>query len=353
MRSNDRWLGPIFCSPALLLLTFSVALPFMIAVGITFTDQRLLSPNDTRFVGFDNYQRLLALDILAIPKVQDDVPATDGSAADDGGVVALRKVLRSRAGYEGYRRLTSIDVGTTSYAIVATDPIFYRSLVNTFRFVAMVIPLQCGLALLLALLVNQRFPGRTIFRTIYFAPVVTSMVVVAVMWTLLYNTDEGLVNQGIQWFAGGSVNGPAWLNDERYAMPAVAIMSAWQGAGFQMLIFLAGLQSIDPVLYEAARMDGANTWQRFRHVTLPGLRNTMVFIIISTTIYAFGLFTQIDVMTQGGPNDSTSTLVFHAVRTGYREQDVAYGSTVAVIFFIVVLSITLFQRVISERKDES
>ncbi|MEO1339453.1 MAG: sugar ABC transporter permease, partial [Myxococcota bacterium] len=146
-------------------------------------------------------------------------------------------------------------------------------------------------------------------------------------------------------------NGVDWLGDERFALLAVVIMSAWQGAGFQMLIFLAGLQSIDPILYEAAKMDGANAWHRFRHVTWPGLHNTTIFVVISTTIAAFGLFTQIDVMTQGGPSDSTSTLIYHAVRTGFREQDVAYGSAVAVVFFCMVLAVTLVQRALGDRDE--
>ena len=123
-------------------------------------------------------------------------------------------------------------------------------------------------------------------------------------------------------------------------------MSAWQGAGFQMLVFLAGLQSIPAEQYEAATLMGANAWQRFIHVTLPGLRNTIIFVLVSTTLLAFGLFTQVDVMTSGGPLDSTSTVVYHAVRTGFREQDIGYGSTITLVFFLVVLAVSLLQRVL-------
>ena len=337
-------MGAVFCVPALALLAFSIALPFIVAVGVTFTDQRLLSPNATRFVGLDNYAQLLSVDIIHVPAVVD--PKTGERTYE-----RLRTVLRRKEGYRGFRRLVAFEASSGRYAVVARDPIFYRSIFNTLLFVAWVIPLQCGLALALALLVNQQFPGRTFFRALYFAPVVTSMVVVSIVWSLLFNTHEGLINQGLVFLSGGLIDKVDWLGDERFAMLAVVIMSAWQGTGFQMLIFLAGLQSIDPVLYEAAKMDGAGRWERFIHVTLPGLRNTTVFVLISTTIAAFGLFTQVDVMTRGGPNDSTSTLIFHAVRSGYREQDIAYGSTIAVVFFVLVVSIALLQRVLTERGE--
>jgi multiple sugar transport system permease protein len=129
-------------------------------------------------------------------------------------------------------------------------------------------------------------------------------------------------------------------------------MSAWQGAGFQMLVFLAGLQSISPELYEAATLMGANAWQRFVHVTLPGLRNTIIFVVVSTLLLAFGLFTQVDVMTQGGPLDSTTTVVYHAVRTGFRQQDIGYGSTIAMVFLGIVLLVSVLQRVFVARGEK-
>lgn len=125
-------------------------------------------------------------------------------------------------------------------------------------------------------------------------------------------------------------------------MWSIIIMSVWQGAGFQMILFLAGLQGIPEQLYEAASIDGAGAWQKFRSITLPGLRNTSIFIFI--TIAAFQLFTQVFVMTNGGPDDATSTIAFHMVRTGFREQDIAYTSTISVVFFLIILAITFVQR---------
>lgn len=332
--------GAWFVAPAVALLMFSVVVPFLVAVGITVTDQRLLSPNDTEFVGLDNYERLFAVTVVT-------VPTTD----EEGAPVRLRDVLRADDRYRGYRPLVELPAGGARFVIVARDPVFYRSLFNTFAFVVLVIPLQCGTALGLALLVNQRLRGRTWFRAAFFSPVVTSMVVVSIVWAFLYNQNSGLINQVLGLLSGGLLQPVDWLGDHRFAMPAIVVMSAWQGAGFQMLIFLAGLQSIDPRLYEAAQLDGANAWQRFRYVTLPGLRNTTLFVVISTTLAAFALFTQVDVMTGGGPDDATSTLIFHAVRSGFREQDVAYGSTIAVAFFVLVLGVALVQRTLGESAD--
>jgi multiple sugar transport system permease protein len=201
-------------------------------------------------------------------------------------------------------------------------------------------------ALGLAILVNQKVRGRIFFRTVYFAPVVTSMVVASIVWAFMLNTDRGMLNEVLRSVLGDPNAGPDWLGDRHYALPAIAVMSAWQGAGFQMLVFLAGLQSISPEQYEAATLMGANAWQRFVHVTLPGLRNTIIFVAVSTTLLAFGLFTQVDVMTSGGPLDSTTTVVYHAVRSGFKQQDVGYGSTITLVFFVIVLGMSVLQRLL-------
>ena len=214
-------------------------------------------------------------------------------------------------------------------------------MINNFLFALIVVPLQSGLALLLAMLINQKdIKGINVFRTIYFSPVVTSMVVVSVVWVFLYS-QEGLINQFFSIFGLGPFD---WLTSPQSALIAIIIMSIWQGVGFQMVIFLAGLQGIPDVLYEAASIDGAGMLRKFWNVTIPQLRNTIIFVAISTTILAFRLFTQVDVMTSGGPQDATTTVVYHAVEQGFRNQRIAYGSAISVIFFLVVLVIALLQR---------
>jgi multiple sugar transport system permease protein len=219
-----------------------------------------------------------------------------------------------------------------------------RSLVNNFFFAIVVIPLQSAIGLLLALVVTQKLRGENFFRTMYFAPVVTSMVVVATVWRYLYDVNNGLVNAMIQAASFGLIQPVNWLGDPGVAMWAIIIMSVWQGAGFQMMLFVAGLQQIPEERYEAASIDGANAWQKFLYITIPGLRNVMVFNFIIITIAAFQLFDQVLVMTNGGPDNATSTVVFHMFKNGFREQDIAYASTIAVVFFLIILFINYFQR---------
>lgn len=334
-----------FAAPAILLFILFVVLPMLLAAGATLTNHRLMSPEPTRYIGLDNYRRLLALNVAVIDPVRD---ARGEVVRDEEGVrfPTWRQIRKQRPDLEGYREAFGLDVGQSRIVLAASDPLFYRSLINTFLFAALVLPLQCGVALGLAMLVNQRVRGRIFFRTVYFAPVVTSMVVASIVWAFMLNTDRGMLNELLRGLIHDPNAGPDWLGDSHYALPAIALMSAWQGAGFQMLVFLAGLQSISPELYEAATLMGANGWQRFVHVTLPGLRNTIIFVLVSTTLLAFGLFTQVDVMTSGGPLDSTSTVVYHAVRAGFKEQDVAYGSTITLVFFVIVLALSALQRIL-------
>ncbi|ONI91122.1 ABC transporter permease [Saccharothrix sp. ALI-22-I] len=277
-------------APAVLLLLVFVVIPIGLAFVLAFTSARLVSPTPARFVGLRNF------------------------------------------------------------AMLAEDPVFLRSVLNTFVFAALVVPVQAGVALGLALLINARFRGTNFFRTVYFIPVVTSMVVVSIVWTLLYQKD-GLLNRIIEAVTFGQVEGPDWLNDPSTSLAAIVFMSVWQGAGFHMIIWLAGLQTIPADLYEAASIDGVSRWTRFRYVTWPGLRATRTFVLITITIAAFSLFTQVNVMTQGGPLDSTTTLVYQAVRSGYQQQQTAYASAISLVFFVLVLIVSLAQRYLTREKD--
>lgn len=288
---RERRTGLAMASPALILLLLFLVIPVLLAFWLSFTNARLISPNPPRFVGLDNFVRAFT-----------------------------------------------------------ADPVFLRSTLNTFLFAAVVVPVQAGLGLALAVLVNQKVRGVTAFRVIFFVPVVTSIVVVSILWKFMYQSD-GLINSFIDTVTFGAWNGTAWLNDPSTALGAIIVLSIWQAVGFHMLIWLSGLQTIPEELYEAARMDGATPWQQFTNVTWPGLRSTMVFVLVTITIAALGLFVQIDVMTQGGPVNSTTTLVYHAVRKGYREQETGYGATISLIFFVIVLIIALVQRYLTRDKD--
>ncbi|MFJ3106778.1 carbohydrate ABC transporter permease [Streptomyces sp. NPDC086835] len=275
----------LFSAPAVALLALFLVFPFASAVVLSFSNQRLSSPLPVEFTGLENYRRIFA------------------------------------------------------------DPQFWRAFSNNALFAAIVVPVQTAAALGLAVLVNRQLPGRLFFRTVYFLPTVTVMAVAAVVWKLLLLPESGLVNGFLGTVTFGNFQ-PGWLSSTSWAMPAIVVTSIWQGVGFQMVIFLAGLQAIPASLYEAARMDGAGPWQQFRHVTLPGLRNTMIFVINVTAIFAFRLFDQVYLMPQfpGGPLDSTRTMMLELLQTGYNRRMIGQAAAIAVVFFLFVLAVTFVQR---------
>lgn len=275
----------LLLSPALALMLLFLILPFVLTVVFSFTDQRLVpNPNvPTEMIGWRNYDRIFA---------NED---------------------------------------------------FVRTLLNTAYFTVLVVPLQCGLGLAVAMLINTKLAGRQLFRGVYFLPTVISMVVVSVIWFSLFQMG-GFFNTALTTLTGGLVNPVDWLANPTTAMPAIVLMSAWQGFPFQMVVYLAGLQSINHDLYEAARLDGANRFNEFWHVTMPGLLNTHILVIMTTTILAFKLFTQVELLTKGGPSGVTDTLVRFIYLTGFRQGKVGIAAAAAVCFFLIVLAISLVQR---------
>lgn len=288
-RGREGLTGALMVSPAVLLLIVFFFVPVGLCFALAFTNARLISPEPARIIGFENFSRLFS------------------------------------------------------------DPLFWKSLRNTLYFAVVVVPLQAGFALLLALLVNAKIRGVNIFRTLYFVPVVTSIVVVSILWRFMYQPD-GLVNNLLQTLSFNVVHGTDWLNNPTAAMPAIMFMSIWQAVGFHMVIWLSGLQTIPGELYEAAELDGADKWQQFRYITWPGLKATRTFILVTITIAALSLFSQINIMTQGGPLDRTATVVFQAVRVGYGQQETAYASTISLVFFVLVLAVSLVQRYLTREK---
>lgn len=274
-------------APAAILMLVFLIVPIILTLSLAFTDARLISPTPAKFIGLNNFNRLFASNT------------------------------------------------------------FWHSLLNTVIFALVIVPVQSACALGLAVLVNAKVRGTNFFRTVYFLPVVTSMVVVSMLWMFMYQ-QNGLINALL---AKVGITGPDWLNDPNTALFAIILMSAWQAMGFHMVIWLSGLQTISADLYEAASLDGAGTWQKFVHVTWPGLKQTRTFILITITIAAFSLFTQVQIMTQGGPLDSTSTLVFLAVRTGFQQQQTGYASAMSLVFFVLVLAVSLVQRFLTRDKD--
>ncbi len=282
---GQRNLASWFVAPAALLLLAFMLLPFVLAVAISFTNLRLGSPLPVEWTGLRAYQRLFQ------------------------------------------------------------DQTFGRALLNNLLFASVVVPLQTLLALALAVLLNQPVRGITIFRTVLFMPVIFPLSLLSVVWVLLLAPGpDGTINALLTTVSLGAWQPRDFLNDAIWALPSVMLVSIWQGTGFQMIVLLAGMQSIPKQLYEAAAGDGAGAWQRFRHVTLPQLRNSLVFVMIVTSILSFRVFDQVRIMTRGGPSDASTTVIFEAVRAAFDRAQVSRGAAMTVVFFLIVLTLTMLQR---------
>ena len=342
-----------FALPGFGLIMLFIAIPFFFAFYLSLTNQRLISPNPTEFVGLSNYDRLLSISVLSIEPEMDDAGQVVRDDTGEAQYPRVRTFTRNNPDYPQYagmREWFRWHWGETAKVVVATDVVFWKSLRNTLMFVLVVAPVQGGLALCLALLINQRLRGINFYRAIYFMPVVVSIVVVSLLFRFIYDGNDGLLNNILGFLSFGFFEGRDWLGSENTALGAIMGMSIWQAVGFHMVIWLSGLQTISPTLYEASSIEGASKWQTFRYVTWPGLRNTAVLVLIVITMQAFALFAQIDVMTRGGPLDSTTTIVFQAVERGYGKQDISGGSAISVILFVLVLTISLIQRFLTRER---
>jgi len=294
-RRSSSSSGPalLFAAPSLIGLLLFVALPFVLAIVLAFTNLRLGSPLPLEYVGLEQFRRIFA------------------------------------------------------------DEAFHRALINNAIFALLVVPLQTVLALMLALVLNRRLAGMAWFRTLFFMPVVFPLSLVAVVWVLIFAPGPGgMMNAALDTVTFGAWAPRDFLHDPQLALPAIMLTSIWQGMGFQMVIILAGLQAIPRELYEAARIDGASQWNQFLHVTLPQLRNTLIFVVLVTTILAFRLFDQVQIMTQGGPHYATTTAMYEAVQSAFERQQVARGSAITVVLFVVVLLITALQRRLLRQERE-
>lgn len=242
--------------------------------------------------------------------------------------------------YQVMRPDNIIFSGLKNYSKLFKDKNFWQGLQNTVYFTLLVVPFQTSLALALAVLVSARKKGVSVFRTMYFSPQVTSMVVIAILWIILYNSNpsSGLINALLVKLGMKPIN---FLNDPKTAMNAIIFMSAWQGAGYQMMIFLAGLNGIPSDQYEAASVDGANKVQQFLFITLPGLANTIKYVLMITLIQAMKLFTQPYIMTHGGPQNRTKTLVYYIYEQGFQKGNFGYACAVAAIFFFIVVGLSM------------
>jgi multiple sugar transport system permease protein len=231
-------------------------------------------------------------------------------------------------------------VGLANYQTAMTDSVFQRALVNTLIYTVAVVIFQVVLALLLAALINHSFPGVGLFRSAYFLPVVTSLVVVSTVWKIMYHTDNGLINSVLR---TASLPPQPWLISPDLALWSIVIIGVWKEVGFSMLILLGGLQSIPGDLYESAAIDGASSWTAFWRITLPLLRRALLFVVVFSTINAFKIFIPIYVITDGGPADSTQTLVFYIFQSAFRYYKLGYAAALSFLLLGLVLILTAAQ----------
>ncbi|HEU7700039.1 TPA: sugar ABC transporter permease [Streptococcus pneumoniae] len=285
---KDNILGYSFLAPALILLGIFLVIPVGMVIYYTFTDYYLLTPDERKFVGFENFIRL------------------------------------------------------------TKDPIFLKSFLNTLKFVVWIIPVQLGAALGMALIVNKKRKGNMFFKVAFFAPVVMSLVVISILWLYLLNPNSGLLNAILN--KVGIASQP-FLTSPKQAMYAIVFVSAWQGAGYQMLLFLGGMQNIPQDVYEAAELDGFSKWAQFRYITMPLLKPTALFVLLTTLISAFKLIVQPMVMTQGGPLNSTITMVYYIYQQGFTDRLVGYSSSIALVFTTLIGMINLVQRRVLKEDD--
>ena len=289
-KRDERVAAYIFVAPAVILLIAFLVVPMIYTVYFSGFKYQIMRPDAMKFIGFENYQKLFS------------------------------------------------------------DKNFWLAIKNTVYFTVIVVPCQCALALALALLVSKKFRGVAVFRTMYFAPQLTSMVVISVLWSVLYNANPntGLINSILVSLGMSPIK---FLSDANTAMNSIIFMSAWQGAGYQMMIFLAGLQGIPRDQYEAASVDGATKFKQFLYITLPGLKGTIKYVIMITMIQAMKLFTQPYIMTQGGPKNSTKTLVYYIYTQGFQKGNFGYACSIAAVFFVIVVCMSMAMKKVTAATD--
>jgi sn-glycerol 3-phosphate transport system permease protein len=238
-------------------------------------------------------------------------------------------------------------VGLENYQVMLDDPVFWKALTNNLWFAGATIPLSIGLALVMALWVNERIAGRTFLRMAYFTPTVLPMIAVANIWLFFYTPQYGLLEQLSGALGFGSHN---WLGSPSTALGAVTLVAVWKEAGFFMIFYLAALQSLNPSLREAAAIEGASRWYFFRRVQWPLLMPTTLFVLINCVINAFRMVDHLFVLTRGGPDNASTLLLYHLYEVGFSFWDTGYASALTMVIIVALVGVTLLQFFVLDRK---
>lgn len=239
-------------------------------------------------------------------------------------------------------------VGLQNFFKLFQDRLFFKSIINTLTFLVIHIPLQIVIALFLAEVLNQKIFVRGFFRAAYFLPVVISGVVVTFVWQQLYGFDTGVINRLLVNIGLGKVG---WLTNPDIAMPSIALMATWKNVGLYVVLFLVGLQSVPAHYYEAAEIDGASHWQKFRYITLPAINPTMFMVVILSTIGGFSLFIEPYIMTAGGPLNSTLSAVLYIYKQGFTYYHMGYAAALGFFFALIIMTVIVIQRKFIEKEQ--
>jgi multiple sugar transport system permease protein len=237
----------------------------------------------------------------------------------------------------------SVFVGLGNYNRALHDPIFWRGLTNSAFYMAVTVPAQIVLGMVLAMLLDARMPGRALLRVLYYLPVITSWVVVSLLFKYLFNSEAGFVNWVLHDGIGVLDHNVQWLQERWTALAVVSILGIWKGVGWSMIIFLAALQTVPRDLYEAAAIDGAGRWARFRHVVLPAIWATVVFVLVMLVIGGFNVFISVYLITGGGPAQETEVLLTYMYREAFEFLQFGYGSSLAFMLTLTVFALALVQ----------
>ncbi|WP_309615136.1 sugar ABC transporter permease [Salinibacterium sp.] len=240
-------------------------------------------------------------------------------------------------------------IGFENFARLARDPIFWQSAFNTALFTALIVPLSMGLGLGLAVLMNSVLPARGLFRTIIVLPMVISGVATALVGVLIFDQNNGVLNKLLKASGLGAI---PWQSGGAAAFASVVLVTLWWRVGFNMIIYLAGLQGVEPELYESARIDGASSWKQFRYVTVPMVGPSTFFLLVMNVIYSFQVFDIVYVLTNGGPGYSTSVLVTYAYQNGFVTRDQGYAAAIGIVLLILTLAFTALQWRFSRTRDQ-
>jgi multiple sugar transport system permease protein len=296
------------------------------------------------FIGLDNFRRMLwgtemtwGAGHLAIPRLL---------------VIAVTAVVVLRALRRRGTRRTAVVAGAAGLATAAflgihpgsgggwNDPTFWTSLRHTLEFTAISTPLLVGLGLVMALALHGRHRGSAVYRAAFFVPYILPVSAVTLIWSYLLNPDRGLIARVMGYVGAEPIS---WLSDPDLAMWGIIATTVWWSVGLNLVLFLAGLQDIDPHLYEAASLDGAGARERFLHITLPGLRQVTVLVAVTQLIASFQIFGQVYIMTRGGPGDSTRVLIQHIYEAGFRDLELGYAAAVSLFLFVVMAVVSAIQ----------